>query len=99
MPQNSDYTWYLEPLNKMTNDSLAQALPEDNFQPETETADGSLHNLWKCDSTVVSAYRNSKSRSGYQFRIYNRYGMGPIRECHFLKRKRKPRLSTTKPPQ
>jgi len=97
MPQNTEYVWFIEPLNKLTNDSLAQALNEENFQQGITVEDGTPHNLWSCDSTTVTAFRNSRSRNGFQFRIYNRFRNGPIRECKFLKRK--PQTSKTKPPQ
>ena len=99
MKQGTDYVWFIEPLNKLTNESLAQVLPEENFEREIAIEGGTRHNLWRCDSTIITAYRNSKSRSGFQFRIYNRYRRGPIRECTFLKRKRGPQSSTKKPPQ
>ncbi|MBU4204768.1 hypothetical protein KKE19_01495 [Patescibacteria group bacterium] len=97
MSAKDECTWYVEPLDKLTNESLARELPEENFQPGTIISDGTRHNLWRCDFAIVA---NLRSDGQFHFRIFNRYGNGQIRQCRFFKRKKRPKASAKLiPPQ
>lgn len=86
-----EYEWFLEPLDSNTNEIVARVLPDENFSENVICGDGKEHKLWACDWAFVFIMKESKGALGAKFRIFNRCGRGPIRECKFLyqgKRKR-----------
>ncbi len=79
------YDWFVEPLNKETNDLLASALEETSFCENIFCEDGHLHNLWQCTAPLISYLKGSRRRiSSIRFRVFSRKGQGEIRECTFL---------------
>jgi hypothetical protein len=79
------YTWYVEPLNKQTNDVLASTLEEISFYENIICADGLPHNLWQCPVAFISCLKQSSAGvPSIKFRVFNCKGNGRIRECTFL---------------
>lgn len=90
-----EYNWYVEPLDSQTNLVVSMQLPEENFgQPVC--ADKRYHNLWKCSFQQARAFWKSRKNLGLSLNIYNQEGLGEIRFCNFLfkKRKKKANLKT-----
>jgi len=83
------YVWYIEPLDSATNEVLSRELA--GFSRKVICEDSKKHNLWDCSWDFVFALKKSKKHLDLKFRVFNRRGMGQIREFKFpylKKRKR-----------
>jgi len=90
-----NYVWFVEPLDKETNESIATALQEDaeeNLLCIT-LADKKQHHLWRVPFDFIKYLQKSKDTSRLSFRVYNRVGNGQIRQIPFsmLIKHRKPK--------
>jgi len=83
------YTWFIEPLDAHTNRVISREIPEEDFQRSTLCADGKRRNLWRCSAQFVSLLRRNKKALNLKFNVFSCYGHSKIRECSFLRKKRK----------
>ena len=75
-----EYTWFIEPLDGMTNEALANELPaETNFLSQKLCGDGEKRELWECRNFgLVRAFIRSASRKNYKFKIFLKEDKGDI---------------------
>ncbi len=74
------YAWFLEPLDKHTNDIISSELGEEDFQRHIACADGTRRDLWRCENhRLISKLKTSKSQFNLKFNIFVREGGGKIR--------------------
>jgi len=98
MSKQTGCVWFIEPLDSNTNIAFDQQISDDNFTAGVLCEDGKRHNLWECPFWLLASFQRSSRTMGLQFRIFNRFGNGQIRECEFLYRKRKPQRKTKTAP-
>lgn len=101
------YTWFLEPLDKDTNEVIARELAnlanvsdvDHEMLTQVLCADKKRHNLWRCPFDFVSKIMRSAGQMNLRFKIFNREGKGEIRECAIMRKKKrgKPQLPTPRP--
>jgi len=90
-----EYTWYIEPLDSDTNETISQELPEQNFSHDITCQDGRTHNLWECSYNFAYAFFRSRKALNLRFNVYNKEGRhGQTRRCDFLFIKRKKKKKT-----
>lgn len=82
---NSNYTWFAEPLDDSTNESIKNMIGSDADQSHIleniTCADGLHHNLWELpNSQMVTTLRDSREDLNLKYKIWVRQGNGAIRE-------------------
>ncbi len=85
------YTWYLRPLDAITNNSLARCISEENFGEYP--VDGKNLKMWRCNRETVRQCEASRKNAKLKFEIYVREGNGQIREWKQSRKKRKKKTS------
>ncbi len=98
MSKRIGYVWFVEPLDSNTNIAFSQQISDDNFLSSIFCQDGQRRDLWQCTFRLLTAFQRSSRIMGLQFRIFNRFGNGQIRECKFLYYKRKLQRKTKTAP-
>lgn len=81
------YTWYVQPLDKSTNDLLySMAGGEENFL-ENQEVEGTEERvpLWRLPTgrSKLTALRASRTKLGLKFRLFIQEGAGKIRPFPF----------------
>jgi hypothetical protein len=85
----TQYIWYIEPLDKETNETIAQALQEVSDSRETmligvRDNTGISHNLWRCPMDLLLLLQRSKNQMNLRFEVFGQQGKGQIRKKTFL---------------
>jgi len=86
--RDRDYTWYVKPFDSHTNLAVSMQLPEENFG-QFICQGGKSHNLWRCSFEQAKAFWRSRESLGLALDIYTQEGIGEIRFCNFLFKKKK----------
>ena len=80
------YAWYVQPLDKATNDLLFGMVVEENFL-ESQEVEGTeeLVPLWRLPTgrSKLMALRASRAKLGLKFRLFIQEGAGKIRPFPF----------------
>jgi hypothetical protein len=106
MPKNETkgYEWFVEPLKDVAhaNAVIARALEEEvddahSFCRNKLCADGKVHNLWSYSWENVMRLWSSRDSLHIAIKIWGRKDGGKIRDCTFLFRGRRRRISKTNP--
>lgn len=63
------YTWYIEPLDSRTNETISQELPVQNFSRGIICENKQTHNLWGCSYIIMFAFVKSKLQLGLNFKL------------------------------
>ena len=85
---NTNYVWYLEPLDVMTNELIGKNLPEENAHENILCEDGVRRNLWECEYAFTRRFAsfNTGGKSVVKFKVFSRNGpRGKIRRWVFEK--------------
>jgi hypothetical protein len=83
-----EYTWFLEPLDSITNNALASELAETNFLREAICSDGEKRNLWQCEYPLVNAFIRSRRIKNFKFNVFIKEGGGGIRKWNLYPKKK-----------
>lgn len=76
------YTWYVYPLDSLTNRIIGQGLEEDvdeALSPDTLCSDDIRRNLWKMDREKIAELNRNKAQLGLRFLVFAQEGKGEIR--------------------
>ncbi len=80
------YIWYVQPLDKSTNDILSGMAGEENFL-ENQKVEGTEERvpLWRLPTgrSKLMALRASRAKLGLKFRLFIQEGAGKIRPFPF----------------
>jgi hypothetical protein len=80
------YSWYVQPLDKSTNDILYGMVGEENFL-ENQEVEGVEERvpLWRLPTgrSKLTALQASRTKLGLRFRLYIQEGAGKIRPFPF----------------
>jgi len=71
------YTWYIEPLNKETNDAIYEYLSKTGLEFSAEPilcADGKKHNLWECPLNLIPLLCGNKKSLQLRFVVWGKQG-------------------------
>lgn len=90
MSTTSNYEWFIEPLNQLTNEAIASYLNADMENTVTlSDTSGKIHNCYRLTWGQI-AYIHKMRHSFMSFQIYNREKKhGPIRVFTLLGKKKK----------
>lgn len=81
MTQERKYKWFIEPLNDLTNNAVAEFLQTDNIHYEVLCGDGKKRNLWGCSvSNVLHLWRSRSDE--IVFNVFCQEGNGKIRNVN-----------------
>ena len=82
------YTWYVEPLDSLTNGVIWSAIgSEDNACESMPCADGKRHNLFRCDHEAITNLRRNRRQLHLRFKVFVQEGQGAIRPWSVKKNK------------
>lgn len=70
--------WFIEPLNKATNEALYRENLGELALCEATCNDKSSHKLWNCNKELVDKFLASKADAQYMFKVWVRRGNGEI---------------------
>lgn len=73
----SNYTWYVEPIGGLTNETISNELPPEDALREKTCADNETHDLWRCNHEFITKLKNSQQR--LKFNVWVQEGNGQIR--------------------
>ena len=76
-------TWFVEPLDPVTNAAIAEFLTDTEIHYGKTCADGQPHDLWDCDYRFVARLLAATEWSKLKFRIFRRRGGGKIERWKF----------------
>lgn len=83
-----EYTWYIEPLDSDTNQTISRQLTEsaeENFSPKIVCGDGKQRNLWRCSYEFALSFVRSKDSLELKFKVWGKTGRhGKITKKTFL---------------
>lgn len=81
----TDYSWWIEPIDDITNQAIADELPCSNVE-EIETNEGKRKRAWPCDSDLIQKLKKAArtSRIILRYHVYNRRGQSQIRHVAFF---------------
>lgn len=79
------FTWYIEPLDLNTNESLARELSEENAM-EIHDSEGIPRQVYLIPPKKLTKFRNSKSQGSFRFNVLKKEGGGKIYLANFLPR-------------
>lgn len=80
----SAYIWFVQPMDKDTNDVVGRQCHEDDFCHEIRCEDGECRDLWKCTREVMSALVASRRTMRLKFKVFCQAREGKIRDVSFL---------------
>jgi hypothetical protein len=90
--------WFVEPVDKYTNDAIAGYLADQPSAGDAaiaglEDTEGNRHDVWQVAHSTITRLEASKNTMPLAFRVYFRHGpRGPIKLWKFPHRKR-PKLT------
>lgn len=76
---NLKFRWFIEPRNKLTNDTLSENLSETNYcHPDDKKG---LPPMWECPRHMVEAFKNN--RFDFLFKVWWQVGDSDRMLCPF----------------
>ena len=86
-------TWYIEPLNQITNAILADVVDcaEEKFIKEVEDTKGDRHDVWELPSFLKVNFFLKSTHSSLDFKVFNKRGNGRLNDVtkFFTSKKKK----------
>jgi len=92
MLKQTEYTWYIEPLDAHTNQVFSRELEPEDALREVKVIDRKKNkktnkfenferkaNIWRCQSKKITAFSNSRNTSNLFFKIFSQKGKDKIR--------------------
>lgn len=82
--KDTDYVWYAEARDAITNEIIAKELNETSICCGTVCADGIMRDLWQCDHRFVNKLVRNRIQLGLNFMVFNQKGRyGKVRRWVF----------------